>query len=309
MSLRFANKVITAKIEAAYGTDATPAGADAMLSSQFTLNPLVGDRNSRELDRPNLGASPVFLSQLRTECSFRVDLSGSGTVDTPPAYAPLLRACGFNQTITAATDVQFDPASADGDSVSLYFNLSGRLHKLLGARGSVGFEFAAGQLPAMVFNFVGLLVAAADVAQVTPVYTAFQDPLQVNRQNTPTFTIHGHAGVLRDLRVEPGQVVGYRNWVNQEAVRISDRNYAGQLSILAPTLAAFDYDAAVRDETLGPLQLVHGTVAGNIVQLDATNTQITGHRDENDQGDVVEQMDILLTASDAGDDELKLTTK
>lgn len=308
--MRADSKVILFKTETVYGTDALPAAVDAILTNNWQLQPLVGDRRSRELDRKNLGASPQYIVGTHNECSFRVELAGAGTVDTPPKYARLLRACGFAETVTAATDVQFDPLTADGDSGSLYFNLDGRLHKLPGGRGAVGFSFVAGDIPQLVFNnFRGLLVAASDTPAVTGDYSAFQEPLQVNKQNTPTFTIHGHAGVLRELTIEPGQQVNHRNWVNQEAVRISGRNYVGRLSMLTPTLATFDYEDAIRNRTLGLLQIVHGTAAGNTVQLDGPRVQILGYADGEDQGDAILTLDLLFTASDAGDDEIKLTTR
>lgn len=310
MALRFKNKVIAAETEAVYGVAETLVGADAILTRDFELTPLEGDRQSRELDRPTLGASPVYLSQVRRRMRFKVELAGAGGADTVPGYGPLITACGFDETVTASTMVEYDPITADGDSLTIGFNLDGRNVLMTGARGAVGFEFVAGSYPYLQFDFIGLLVAAADAAQLTPVYTPFQQPVRVNDANTPTFALHGVSTlVLQSLIVRPGQQVNYRNWVNQEAVRIGDRAYAATAVFLAPTLTAFNYDTKARTEALGTLQLVHGVGAGNIVQLDAAAAQITDWRDTNDGGDLVISAELLLTATAAGNDDAKLTTK
>ena len=97
------NAVLTAKIETTEGTDASPTGtSNAILVSDMSINPLEGSEVSLAYIRPYFGASPSIRVQDYVTCSFTIDVAGAGTAGTAPAYGPLLRACGFAQTLTAS---------------------------------------------------------------------------------------------------------------------------------------------------------------------------------------------------------------
>ena len=310
MALRWMEKLILAKIESVYGTDPTPAaGTNDILTRDFQIQPVQGERRDRALDRPNLGASPLAVTQVRRTVTFKVELAGSGAAGTAPKYDPLLLACGFDATVNIGVEVEYDPSSDEGDSLTIYFNVDGRLMKLQGARGAVGFEFNAGDYPYLTFSFTGLYAEATDAAQGTPTYTGWQKPLEVNNDNTGTFSIHGYSGVLQSLVVQPGQQVSYRNLVGQEAVRITGRSVRATASIILPTVADLNIEQKITGEALAAVQLIHGGAAGAIVQLDASYAQIVDYSLGENQGDAMANLELLLTAWAAGDDELKLTVK
>ena len=96
------NASILAKIESVYGTTPTPTGADnAMLISDFNIN-YQAQNVPRELVRPFMGGSEHLVGRVFVELTFNVEFASSGTAGTAPAYGPLLRACGFAETVTAA---------------------------------------------------------------------------------------------------------------------------------------------------------------------------------------------------------------
>ena len=302
------SKLILAKKEVTYGVDPVPTGAaNAILTRDFSMRPLEGQRRDRKYDRPGKGASSQSVSQLRRAFDFKVDLAHSSAAGVAAPWGPLVEACGYDETIVAITSVAYDPNSADGNSMAFYYNQDGVLMKALGCRGAMGLGFVAGDDPYLEFSFMGISSPATDTAAATPDYTAFQTPIEVNYANTPTCTIHGYASVLQSLTVERAPVVNYRNWVNQEAVRLGDRQYKAKASIPMVLIADWDYEAAVRNETLAALQVVHGTVAGDKVQLDAPLVQVLDYTLGEDQGDAMLNLDLLFTASDAGDDDMVLT--
>ena len=76
--------------------------------------------------------------------------------------------------------------------------------------------------------------------------------------------------------MDAGVSTVYRELVGgTKEVIITDRASSGSVSIEAPTIAQKDYfTAALTDSTLGNLQFLHGTTAGNKVQLTSSKVDI-----------------------------------
>ena len=95
-------RLIRVKLETTYGTDSSPAGSDALLVRDLNITPVQSEMVSRDLVRPYLGASEQLLANTRVECTFQVELAGSGTAGTAPKFGAVLRACGMSETVTAS---------------------------------------------------------------------------------------------------------------------------------------------------------------------------------------------------------------
>lgn len=302
-------KALLAAVEAVYGTDEVPTGAaNAILASNVALRPLEGGEVSRENIQPFLGGRGEILVDTHVGLDFEVEMAGAGAVDTPPAYGPLLRACGLAETITATTSVAYDPVSESFESCTIYINIDGVLHKLLGARGTVEMVLAKSQIPKYRFRFLGLFVAASDTALPTTDTSAFQTPLVASTTNTPTFTIDGFQGVLEELTVNLANDVQGRFLIGSESIQLVDREATGQAKIELVTVATKDFFGLARAKTRVPLALVHGTVAGNIVQIDAPAVEIGRPSYEESQGITMLTMP-LKPIPNAGDDEITITTR
>jgi len=302
-------KALLAKIEATYGTDPVPTGAaNAMLASNVTLRPLEGGEVSRDNIQPYMGGRGEILVDTHVALEFEIEMAGAGAVDTPPAYGPALRACGLAETITAATDVAYEPVSEAFESVAIYMNMDGVRHALLGARGSVSLVLAKSQIPKYRFRILGLFVAASDTALPTTDTSAFQTPLVASTANTLVFTIDGFAGVLEELTIDLANQVEGRFLIGSESIVIVDRDATGQAKIEMESLATKDFFALARAKTRVVLALEHGTVAGNVVRIDAPKVEIGRPAYEESQGVVMLTMPLKLIP-DAGDDELKITTR
>ncbi|HEY9081342.1 phage tail tube protein [Magnetovibrio sp.] len=309
MPLKWRKKVILAKTETVYGTDPVPTGAaNAIMISDVTINPLEGDNASRGLVRDTLGSEPTIPVGTHVSCEFSVEIAGAGAAGTAPAYGPLLRACAMAETITALTDVQYDPVSSGEESATLYFNNDGNLHPLLGARGNVTIELAANQIPHFKFRFIGLWSDPVAAALPTPDFTAFTTPIPVNNANTPTFTVHGYSGVMANVKFDLGNVVKHRDLVNSESVNFGDREAKGSTSFEAPALGTKNFFTIAKAATLDAVQVVHGLTAGNIVQFDAPKVQIQSPKYSESDGISMLDMSLNVTPN-TGDDELKITVK
>lgn len=305
----FRKKYVLAKIEGTYGTDPTPTGAEAILTKNCEIQQLQGNRVSRELDRSTLGNDSEIATGRYAMVSFDVEIAGAGTAGDAPGYGPLLRACGFSETLTPATDAVYAPVSDSFESVTLYYFIDGELHKLTGARGSVSFNLSRDAIPMMSFSFTGLFNDPTQPSAVTPDTSAFVRPIPVTEANTPTYTVDSFALRAEEFTLDMACEVVYRNVVNSESVVIVDRAPAGTLAFEQERIADKNFWALAKAETLISIDIVHGTTAGNIVQLQGGQVQLSQPALRDSDGLSVMTMNTLWVPTDSGDDELTITVK
>ena len=95
-------RLILAETESTYGVDPTPGSTNALLVRDLNLVPVQSDLVSRDVVRPYLGATEQFLANTRVECTFSVDLTGSGSASTAPRFSSVLKACGLVETYNSS---------------------------------------------------------------------------------------------------------------------------------------------------------------------------------------------------------------
>lgn len=305
------NVVLFAKIETTYGTDPIPAaGANAILCRAVTPTPIAPEMVSRDLIRPYFGNPGQLTAAVHSEAEFEVELAGAGTAGTAPKYGPLLRACAMGETITAATNVKYAPITNGQESVTLYYHLDGILHKMTGCRGTVSFALNAKGIPVMRFRFVGLYNPASDVTMPTGVdYSGFKDPVVVNKDNTPTFTIHGVTAKSNAFSFDLANEVVYRNLVNFEGVSVIGRSPTGSATIEVESIATKDWGAAIKANTKAAIAIQHGTTAGNIIELGFPKAMISSVGAPQEVEGVAMQTIGFNLEPNAGNDELVITVK
>ena len=300
---------ILAKAETTYGTDAVPTGAaNAIQALDVTLTPLEGQEVSRDLLKPYLGHQGVMLVGLHAALEFSVELAGAGVAGNVPGYGPLLRACGLSETVTAGTSVVYAPVSSGEEANSIYFNLDGVRHVLLGARGNVSWELAPLAIPRFRFRLLGLLGTITDVALPAATYTGFAKPIAVSKAGT-TMTLHGHTCIAERLSLDLGNQVEPRFLIGSETIEIVDRQMTGSTVLEANELATKDWFAIARSEATGVLNAVHGNVAGNIVEMACPAVQIGRPTYGETQRIVNNTVPLICKPTGAGNDELALTIR
>lgn len=377
MSLLTRKRIILAKLEGTYGTDASPTGSDAMLVRNLTITPLNAELVNRDLIRPYLGNSDTLLAQTSSQVEFEIELAGSGVPGVAPGWAPLLMACGFAEdlntasvtitrssstatvthnshgfetgtvvkisgaaepeyngefTITkinansysytvsgspsspatgspvAGVDAQYSPISESFDSLTIYANIDGVLHKMTGARGNVEFGINVKQIPVMKFTFTAIYNAPTDTAAATPDFSAFQIPKVANTDNTTSFSLLSFAGYLESVNLNMANDIQYRTLIGHEEVLLVDRKPAGTFVFEAPLMASKNFFEAAKDGDVGTMTITHGVDAGNIVKLDAARVSIQNPSYQDSQG--VHMLSVPFVATpDNGDDELLITVK
>jgi len=276
MPLLLRKRLILIETEATYGTDPTPDGADAVLVRDLNITPLQSDVVSRDLVRPYLGASEQLLANTRVECTFSVELAGSGTVATAPAYGKALKACGLSETVAAGVSVTYAPVSASFSSVTIYYNIDGVLHKVTGARGTFTLNGSVGEIPTIDFTFTGIYNTPTDTAAPTPTYANQATPVIFKNGNTDGFELLSYAGCLQSVSFDIGNTLVYRELINcTKQTLITDRRSTGSVTLEAVTMATKNYfTAALTDSSLGNLLFQHGQTPGNIVDFASTKIDI-----------------------------------
>jgi hypothetical protein len=310
MALLTRKRTILAKIETTYGTDPTPTGAaNAILVRNMSITPLNAENVSRDLVRPYLGASEQLIASAYVSIEFEVEMAGSGTAGTAPAYGSLLQACGMSETVVAVTSVTYAPVSSAFKSVTLYYNVDGVLHKITGARGNVELTINSRQIPVFKFTFTGLYNAPTDTAAPSVTYTSFQTPLAANSDNTTGFSLFTYAGAMESMSINFNNAIQYRSLIGAEDVLMTDRQVSGQVMFEAPTIATKDFFSLALGTTLGALDITHGTTAGNKVQITSSRVDVSNPSYQDQNGIQMLQVPMTFVPSTSGNDEISIVVK
>lgn len=306
MSLLLKREVILGKVEATYGVDATPAATDAILVEA----PSWAHANARMLERPAVRASLGMLRHVYggtlKSVTFAVEVKGSGAAGTVPEIGALLRACGFGETIVAATSVTYAPVSTALDSVTIYYYQDGVLQKLLGCRGTITGTFAAGQIGKLNFTFTGHLATETDTALVTPTYDSTVPAPVINSP----FTLGGTAIVVNQVgfdmqnQIAPVPSVAATDGFGE--IRISARDVIGTLDPEMTLIATKNFWSEFRAGTPQALSLgAVGASAGNKYDIDMPAVSYRELAPGDREG--VRTFEIGFGAAEsAGDDEVSI---
>lgn len=315
MPMFWKRKVITAKGESSYGTDATPVvGSNAILARNVRIAPLETVRDTlgpRELNF--VGSRGDVIAGQYVTISFDVELAGAGATalaaGTAPGFGPLLKACGLaSETLSAGTSAVYALVNPGSESsASIYFYMGGRLHKILGALGNVEFEWLRGKVPLMKYSFMGLYTIPSDTSPTAPTLTGFQAPQAFNKVNTTPLTLHSYAGKFSELRMSTGNELVYRNLANSEAIRIVDRNMTGKCVLEDELVGTKDWWTIIKNATTGALALTHGLTAGNIASVAAPAIQLINPSMDADENISMLGLDLLVRPTATGNDEFALT--
>jgi hypothetical protein len=309
MPLLSRRQLLLAEIETTYGTDPTPlVGSNAILVRNIEVTPLESETVSRELIRPYLGQSEQLLAQTRVLVNFEVELAGSGSAGTAPAYGPLLEACSMTKTVSSGVSVTYEPNSdASPKSVTIYFNNDGVLHKATGCRGTFSLNGAVGEIPTIAFEFTGIYNTPTDVAVSSPTYANQADPVIFKQGNTSGFQVFGYSGCLMSFSLEMANEIVYRELVGcNKEVLITNRAPSGEVMIEAVPVGTHNFFTDATGGSTGNLTFQHGQTAGNIVTFTAGQIDLGNVSYSDEDGIQMLNLPYIATPTDSGNDELEL---
>lgn len=300
-----------------YGTDPNSnMAANALKVSDLSITPQVSDVVSRNLIRPFYGASQQLLANKRVECSFTVEMTNSGTATAAPAFDKALQACGLSRATDedsgSTIGYTYKPESSSFNSVTIYYNVDGVLHKVTGARGTFSLSATVGEIPTITFNFTGIYVPPIDAAAPTTnlAFVASADPLLFNNDNlTGSFNAFGSTTRnIQSVSLDLGNSIVYRETIgssNAKEVLITDRAVTGTVVLQAPDdITDKDYfaEAAADATALSTLDFTHGTATGNKVQINSTKADIGDITYEDSDGIAMMSIPFTLVPESDGNE-------
>lgn len=253
--------------ESTYGTAVALTGANYIQTSKSKWTPK-STTVSREIDRPSFGGDIKLHVGVHCELEFRVELAGSGSLGVAPKFGRLLKACKMAEAIIVATSVGYKFATGGTDSLTMYFQMDGQRHAMVGCRGSFKIDINSQQIPYIDFMFKGLWVAPSSVADLVPVTTGWVQPRIITNANTQPISYSGHSAVFMKYLFDAGNQVEHFDNPGEESVQIVDRECVGDFKMLAPAISVKDFfTESLFTNATAPLDVVHGSTAGNIISL------------------------------------------
>lgn len=269
-----------AKIETTYGTPpAFNQATDALLLYE-NQNPIQVEPNVIDIVpiRPSFTKVKSIIGRQLYRFSGVTFLQGPENLGagTPWRFGPLLRACGLQQTVNAASSIIYAPRSSNFESLAMELYMDGYKHVMAGAYGTVTFEAAAGEGMRCTFDMTGLYAEPTVVA--IPAQT-------LETVKAPTFVsasafIAGQAVVLKSVRFTLGVAVSERldaNAANALAgLIITDRNPTVEMVVEVDTFFR-NYFADLTAATTHALSWTLGTTSGNRTVFSFPQAQLTAH--------------------------------
>lgn len=313
---------ILAKIEATSGTDSVPTGAaNAMAVSNVKITPLNAQFVGRDLLRNYFGISEQLISSYNKLISFDVEAVGSGTAGTAPAWGPLMRACGFAETLVATERVEYKPVTNGQESCSIYAYDAGILHKFVYCKGGPQITLGLGGIPKISYSFVA--IDAGDTA-ATPAgvsFTGFKVPevvqdaltgdLILGGTYTPTPGVPGITGGTvypsKGIEIDTGIKPEFINLLGGQSVDITDRQVKGKVTVDATVAQEIAFYTAVKGTTLQSVGLIHGSVVGRRFGVFGANVQLVDPAKAEMQGKRLIDLGLNFIPG-SGNDELTIVT-
>lgn len=308
MSLLSNRRVFSLKAESSYKTDSVPvASTDAILLESFNM----GSEGLRLIERPsieaNIGTRQAVYGGRLISLQVSAEIKGSGTAGTPPEIGPILRACGFSETIVPATSVTYAPASTGHESFSSYIWWDGKLRKVLGIRGNCSFALNVGEKSMINANLIGHISGAdTDVALPTASYHTTK-PVGIMGLN---FQIDSFAAVIAAVAMDMGNTIATPPDANAATgysqVRITKRNPTGSINPEDTLVATKDFRNLFETGASMAMQTgAIGSTAGNIINFSWPAVAFRDEGDEDRDGVAAKNMPCGFHQS-SGDDEMSI---
>lgn len=279
------NTVITLAIEAVAGTDVLPTGlANAMLVADMSIDPLDAKDIPRNLIRGFFGGSEQLVGVASVKIGFTVELAGSGTAGTAPAWGAAMLACAMAEgTLTTPPRIEYSPVSTGLKTATIYYYDDGVLHKAFGVMGNVAISAKAGERATLKFDFVGL-DGGVSAAMTSGTYAAWKKPVALTKSNVIDVTIGATylAGAFTGGTVYPstglelqlGNAVNFDALLSEETVDITDRDSTGSVELKLTAAQEVAFMAIVKSNVTQSIAFTIGTVAGNKIGLFAPAVQL-----------------------------------
>lgn len=285
-------KTLAFKMNAgAYGSDPVPtATANFLVAQNVDITPVEMELDAYAPVSSSFGEEQKIVGAKWSTVSFDVLVGGGGTplgdATKVPNHDALLRVSGFARTLSAGVSTLYSLINSGEEHGAMYYWNDGMLHKVLGLRGKLAWNYTAKRAAIATFTGMGLSVPSTDQSMPAETLPVIPRPVAVNAANT-TLLIGSYSARFSAFTLDLGSDVQYLNRTGHEEVAIVGRQMSGRITLQLPTIAEQDFTGPAGLCTLGTavnLTLNHGTQAGNIVRKVLTGAQLLQPKLKNEQG-------------------------
>lgn len=306
MSYATKRNVILAKEEASYGADPTPTPADnSILALDLDITPQ-GDPIESAPGMTTLSRFVPIVGKRWVKITFGVEIRGNGSLGVAPRIGDLLEACGMAETISGGAYVDYDPASANHKSVTIWAYLAGQVWKINGCRGSwevVGDVNSGGRIN---FTIMGLYVDPIDAALASGcVYDPRPEPFLAaafSYDSISTFKI-SQLQCNKQNEIAPSEDANHTHGIS--AFTITGRNCVGSFNPEMVNVATFDFYTKWRTANTAALTATFGQTAGKKMTISGPAVSMGAPKPGDRGGIRIFDVPINFGLS-SGDDEVKL---
>ena len=305
------------KIETTFGTDAVVDETnliEPLLELEWTPEVEFFERNPIRADLSPLAQIP---GERSAQITMTTELKGSGTAGTEPEHLDVpLRVCGFARTDVPATSNTYDLVSTgfesataevreiedDGDAI---------VKKVLGVCGTVEIVAEKGLPVLLNFEFTGKYVEPTKVASPGELSPSPGIGLIPEPFLDVSFTFFGVSTLLiQAVTIALNNECTLKNDINDPSGNIgsviTSRAPGGSLNPEQVDPTVFNPWEQLTDAAEGLMSYVLGGTAGNIVTVSAPQTQIIGVSDGDRDTLRINELELQLNGSSAGNDELSI---
>lgn len=265
-------KTVWTKIESSYGVDPVPTSDNAVTVEDFSF-----DINADVIERDNVTLADLskcshLVGKRSVTMKFSLGLRGSGTSGSPPDYGHLLRACSLLETVEAGVSVTYEPTSSNQESVTIYFNQDGVLHKAVGCVGTASIESEVGKPGQISFTFSGKLKEyPTDSALSISTSCSLAPPLLLGA----TFTYDSWTATISKFTLDLNNSITERLDITEssgiQGFFISDRKPTASFDPEMVSVATRNIWQNFLEMNSGALLLSYGSDSGNIITISAPN--------------------------------------
>lgn len=238
--------------------------------------------------------------------TFGLELRGSGTKGTAPAWTIFLRACGFGETPDPPNSVTWVPASSSIPSLTIACYHDGVIKKMVGSRGTVKFIHKIGEPIMMEFEFTGVYHSWITGALLSGV--SHEGTVPPKFQNA-SLLMHGYATIISALEFDMANTVSLRDDANSSggllSAVITEREPVGSFDPEAVVIATHDFMARLIVGTLAAFTETIGSADGNKFVITAPKVQYVKVDPADRNGISTNDVSFALSL-DTGDDEFSI---
>lgn len=279
------NTVILVAVALTPGADAAPTGADnAVLVAEMSITPLEAQNIERKVMTGGFGGNAELVGTSNVKVSITVELAGSGTAGTAPAWGKLMLGCAMAEGVLASpARVEYTPVSTGLKDLTIYYYDDGVLHKLLSSMGTFTLTAKVGERPMLKFDFTGVDGTVSAVANPVPNYSTWKLPVAMTKANVVDVTLGAAyaAGAFtggtqypsNGLEINWGNQVDFLANLSTEKVDINDRNVTGSVEYELTAAQEVAFMADVKQNVLRSMAFQIGLAAGNKIIIAAPSVQ------------------------------------